>query len=87
MSRQVRDELQQCRETSRLITGLVGYLFRDINWVKRGLLILAGVGLLIPAQGLYATFGLISDIGGVLLGVVVLLTELVPRRLPGFRQS
>ena len=26
MSRQVRDELQQCRETSRFITGLVGWL-------------------------------------------------------------
>ena len=32
MSRQVRDELQQCRESSRFITGLVGWLgFRQVG--------------------------------------------------------
>ncbi len=65
-----------------LSVGLVGYLVREMNWVKRGLLILAGVGLLIPAQGMFATAGLISDIGGVFLAVAVFLVELLPRWLP-----
>ncbi len=70
-----------------LSAGLVGYLLRNMGWVKRGLLILAGLGLLIPAQGMYPTAGWISDIGGFILGAVVLLTELVPRWLPNFRKS
>jgi len=43
---------------------LTGYLFRELNPVKRMLMGLAGIGLLIPAEGHFFMVGLFSDIVG-----------------------
>lgn len=52
---------------SLLAIGAEGFLFRELNWVKRGLLILGGLGCLIP--------GWRSDIVGLIVGIPIVLLE------------
>jgi len=63
--------------------GLVGYLFREIGPWRRALFTLAGVGLLIPAQGRFASAGLFTDIAGGVLTLLLVYWEWHKReRLP-----
>jgi len=56
-----------------LSAALTGYLFRKLYPVKRILMVLAGIGLLIPTSGQLFMFGLFTDtIGGVLASVLFL---------------
>jgi TRAP transporter 4TM/12TM fusion protein len=55
--------------TFLLAVGCAGYLFRALDWAKRGLICLAGLLLMLPTwQGLW----LIADIAGLALGVIVI---------------
>jgi TRAP-type uncharacterized transport system fused permease subunit len=55
--------------------GLVGYLFRDLSAPMRGLMSLAGVGLLIPMHSQYFTTTLIINIAGGILALILFLAE------------
>ena len=55
--------------------GLVGYLFRDIGPWRRLLFVLAGIGLLMPAQGQFAGWGMITEIAGGALTLLLLYWE------------
>lgn len=54
-----------------LSAGLQGYIFRHINWVQRGLLIIGAGCLIYP--------GLITDVIGIILGTLVIGPEIVLR--------
>lgn len=54
---------------------LTGYLFQDLNWAKRILMALAGICLLIPADGQLSTVGLFTDIVGGLVALVMIPWE------------
>ena len=60
---------------------LVGYLFRPLSWFSRAVLVLAGIGLLIPLRG-SALEGLIPNVAGAALAFPFLLREWL-RKTPG----
>jgi TRAP-type uncharacterized transport system fused permease subunit len=58
--------------TFLLAVGCAGFLFRSLDWLKRGLFCLAGLMLMLPTwHGAW----LIFDAGGLLLGVGLFLWE------------
>jgi len=58
--------------TFLLAIGCAGYLFRALDWTKRGLICLAGLLLMLPTwHGPW----LIADIGGLTLGVTLIVWE------------
>lgn len=54
---------------------LIGYLFRALNPAKRVLMALAGIGLLIPAEGQFLMAGLFGKIFGALLALALFFWE------------
>lgn len=56
-------------------SALSGYLFQELNLAKRGLIALAGVSLLIPIQSQFLMVGLLTDVLGGSLALVLLLWE------------
>jgi TRAP transporter 4TM/12TM fusion protein len=54
---------------------LTGYLFRKLNPLKRILMGLAGIGLMIPAEGQFFMVGLFSDILGGVIALVMIPWE------------
>lgn len=56
-------------------SGATGYLFQELNLPKRVLMVLAGIGLLIPAQVQIFKVGLLSDIIGGSLALILFLWE------------
>jgi TRAP-type uncharacterized transport system fused permease subunit len=58
--------------TFLLAVGCAGYLFRGLDWLKRGLFILAGLLLMLPTW--HGTW-LILDATGVLLGIGLFVWE------------
>jgi TRAP transporter 4TM/12TM fusion protein len=54
---------------------LTGYLFRNLDPLKRVVMALAGIGLLIPAEGQFFMVGLLSDIVGGIVALVLLPWE------------
>lgn len=56
-------------------SGATGYLFHELNMLKRVLMVLAGIGLLIPAQIQIFKIGLVSDLIGGSLALVLVLWE------------
>lgn len=52
---------------SLIAIGAEGFLFRKLNWVKRGFLILGGLGCMIP--------GWSSDVIGLVIGIPIILWE------------
>ncbi len=52
---------------SLIAIGIEGFLFRELHWIKRIILLLGGLGALIP--------GWISDFIGLALGISILLIE------------
>ena len=62
--------------TFLLAVGCAGYLFRPLDWLKRGMFCLAGLLLMLPTwNGAW----LILDAGGLLLGIGLFVWE---RRAP-----
>jgi TRAP-type uncharacterized transport system fused permease subunit len=58
--------------TFLLAIGCAGYLFRQLNWTKRALFVIAGLLLMLPTwHGPW----LILDAGGLLLGIGLFLWE------------
>ena len=55
-----------------LATGVAGYLFKELGFVKRALLILAGASLIPPASN---TFWLLTNCAGIILGVALVTAE------------
>jgi TRAP transporter 4TM/12TM fusion protein len=55
-----------------LATGVAGYLFRELGYAKRALLILAGASLIPPAS---STFWLLTNCAGILLGAALVTAE------------
>jgi TRAP transporter 4TM/12TM fusion protein len=55
-----------------LATGVAGYLFKELGYVKRALLILAGGSLIPPASN---TFWLLTNCAGIILGVALVTAE------------
>jgi TRAP transporter 4TM/12TM fusion protein len=55
-----------------LATGVAGYLFRELGYVRRALLILAGASLIPPASN---TFWLLTNCAGIVLGVALVTAE------------
>jgi TRAP-type uncharacterized transport system fused permease subunit len=55
-----------------LATGVAGYLFKELGYFKRALLILAGASLIPPAS---STFWLLTNCAGILLGVALVTAE------------
>ena len=55
-----------------LSTGMAGYLFKELGYVKRALLILAGASLIPPAS---STFWLLTNCAGIVLGVALVTAE------------
>jgi len=55
-----------------LATGVAGYLFRELGYIKRALLILAGAALIPPAS---TTFWLLTNCAGIVLGVALVTAE------------
>ncbi|HEX7227565.1 MAG TPA: TRAP transporter fused permease subunit [Candidatus Binatia bacterium] len=55
-----------------LATGVAGYLFRELGYIKRVLLILAGASLIPPAS---TTFWLLTNCAGIVLGVALVTAE------------
>jgi TRAP transporter 4TM/12TM fusion protein len=55
-----------------LATGVAGYLFKELGYVRRALLILAGALLIPPAS---TTFWLLTNCAGMLLGVALVTGE------------
>jgi len=52
---------------SLVAIGIEGFLFRELSWMKRGLLILGGLGCMVP--------GWRSDVIGLVIGIPILLWE------------
>jgi len=52
---------------SLVAIGVEGFLFRELNWLKRGLLILGGLGCMIP--------GWKSDLIGLVMGIPIIIWE------------
>jgi TRAP-type uncharacterized transport system fused permease subunit len=46
-----------------LAAALTGYLYKTLSPIKRGLFLIAGIGLLVPVQSHLLLFGLIANIG------------------------
>jgi TRAP transporter 4TM/12TM fusion protein len=65
--------------------GIVGYIFRPIGWLKRGLFLLSATGLLIPVieTGRYAALTWGINGGGLLLAIVLVSTEWLGRQEKG----
>jgi len=63
-------------------SAVTGYLFQVLSLPKRALIALAGIGLLIPAQGQLLLLGLVGDIVGGGLALLLLLWEWRRRKLP-----
>ncbi len=55
-----------------LATGVAGYLFKELSYIKRVLLILAGASLIPPASD---TFWLLTNCAGIVLGVALVTAE------------
>jgi TRAP transporter 4TM/12TM fusion protein len=55
-----------------LATGVAGYLFKELGYFKRALLILAGTSLIPPAS---SAFWLLTNCAGILLGVGLVIVE------------
>jgi TRAP transporter 4TM/12TM fusion protein len=55
-----------------LATGVAGYLFKELGFFKRALLILAGASLIPPASN---TFWLLTNCAGIILGVALVTAE------------
>jgi TRAP transporter 4TM/12TM fusion protein len=55
-----------------LATGVAGYLFKELGYIKRALLILAGASLIPPASN---TFWLLTNCAGIVLGVALVTAE------------
>jgi TRAP transporter 4TM/12TM fusion protein len=55
-----------------LATGVAGYLFKELGYFKRALLILAGTSLIPPAS---SAFWLLTNCAGILLGVALVIVE------------
>ncbi len=55
-----------------LATGVAGYLFRELGYIKRALLILAGASLIPPAS---TTFWLLTNCAGIVLGAALVTAE------------
>ena len=55
-----------------LATGVAGYLFRELGYARRALLILAGASLIPPASD---TFWLLTNCAGTVLGVALVTAE------------
>jgi TRAP-type uncharacterized transport system fused permease subunit len=55
-----------------LATGVAGYLFRELGYIKRALLILAGASLIPPAS---TTFWLLTNCAGIVVGVALVTAE------------
>jgi TRAP transporter 4TM/12TM fusion protein len=65
--------------TFLIAVGCAGYLFRVLNWTKRGVFCLAGLLLMLPTwQGLWV----IADIAGLMLGVATICWEWSRRSVP-----
>ncbi len=62
--------------------GLVGYLFRDLSAQMRVLMVLAGIGLLIPMQSRFFTITLLINVLGGILALVLILREWRQRSRP-----
>lgn len=64
--------------------GLVGYLFRPLGLLRRAFFLVAAVALLIPVvySGKYATLTWVSNGGGLLLALMLLVSEWYARSLP-----
>ena len=54
---------------------LTGYFVREIGWLKRAFLGMAAIGLLIPAAGKGVIFTWITDVVGITVGAIILVTE------------
>jgi TRAP-type uncharacterized transport system fused permease subunit len=52
---------------SLVAIGIEGFLFRELSWMKRVLLILGGLGCMVP--------GWRSDVIGLVIGVPIILRE------------
>jgi TRAP transporter 4TM/12TM fusion protein len=65
--------------TFLIAVGCAGYLFRVLNWTKRGVFCLAGLLLMLPTwHGLWV----IADIAGLMLGVATICWEWSRRSVP-----
>ncbi|HGE69791.1 TPA: TRAP transporter fused permease subunit [Candidatus Poribacteria bacterium] len=58
-----------------LSIGLTGFLFKQINIMKRILMTLSAVALLIPASGKFHNIGLLTDIFGAIMAGILLFLE------------
>lgn len=58
-----------------LASSLSGYLFIELNLIKRVIFALAGFGLLIPIQKHLLKIGLITNFGSALLAIIILVSE------------
>lgn len=61
-------------------TAFVGFLVRDLGSLKRLGFAIAGVGLLIPVDGNFASIGALANVAGLCLGLPLLTIELRSRR-------
>ena len=66
-----------------LCAALTGYLFSDLNVLKRVLFALSGAGLLIPIHSQFLHFGLSTNIGGAGLMLALLIVEWRGKRRKG----
>jgi TRAP-type uncharacterized transport system fused permease subunit len=55
-----------------LSTGVAGYLFKQLGYVRRALLIVAGASLIPPASD---TFWFLTNCAGIVLGVALVTAE------------
>jgi len=51
-----------------------------LNWLKRGLLIIGGLGMLIPTAGHGFLFHWVTDLAGLVITVAVLLPQWLKRK-------
>lgn len=58
-----------------LSVALTGYLFKEVSFLKRILMILSGISLLIPASGKLIKLGFITDIIGAAIAIILLFLE------------
>jgi TRAP-type uncharacterized transport system fused permease subunit len=58
--------------TFLIAVGCAGYLFRPLDWIKRGLFFVAGLLLMLPTW--HGTW-LVVDVVGLALGIIVVLWE------------
>lgn len=58
-----------------IATALSGYLFKEINLIKRVIFLAFGLGLLIPIQGHLLLFGVIINIGCGISGLLLIIQE------------